>query len=474
VIRDDGQLFGPNDYDLLGFDLKFGDPPLDNKLWRRRSVMSYKGHDKSLYASAFHRVVAVFDHFIDFRQSFAKQDVMCELSACFSLQSWFLDGFTLIGYPWWNGERGSGKSQAGVCLANTSYLGMVLLSSGSFAAFRDLADYGATIVFDDAENISDSRKADPEKRELALAGNRRDTMIVLKVPNAIGKGWSNRWVHAYCSRSFTSINPPDAVLGSRSVTMPLVRTADPRRANRDPADLQRWPCDWRQLQDDLWTTGLALLTEMKQIWAELDDETEIMGREFEPFRPVLAVARLLERHGVDGLEQRMRSAMWAYQGEKQDMGATDRAAQVLRAVLLQVTGKDASDVSDVSDNSDVWFERIEEIRVQATPLSETIKKMGEENGFETEWATANAVGWQLKALRFEKWRDPKTEKRGRARTIDIESFKALCIAYGILRPSHSDETSETSNPSETSEQTSTDGPKVAVLVKPEAANRVRF
>jgi len=213
---------------------------------------------------------------------------------------------------------------------------------------------------------------------------------------------------------------------------------------------------------------------MKQIWAELDDETEIMGREFEPFRPVLAVARLLERHGVDGLEQRMRSAMWAYQGEKQDMGATDRAAQVLRAVLLQVTGKDASDVSDVSDNSDVWFERIEEIRVQATPLSETIKKMGEENGFETEWATANAVGWQLKALRFEKWRDPKTEKRGRARTIDIESFKALCIAYGILRPSHSDETSETSNPSETSEQTSTDGPKVAVLVKPEAANRVRF
>ena len=60
-------------------------------------------------------------------------------------------------------------------------------------------------------------------------------------------------------------------------------------------------------------------------WAELDNETELTGREFEPWRPILAVARLFERYGVDGLENRMRQAMRAYQEEKNDIDSGDRA-----------------------------------------------------------------------------------------------------------------------------------------------------
>ncbi len=44
---------------------------------------------------------------------------------------------------------------------------------------------------------------------------------------------------------------PDPVLGSLSLHIPLVRTADARRANSDPSALERWPGDWRQLQDGL-------------------------------------------------------------------------------------------------------------------------------------------------------------------------------------------------------------------------------
>ena len=40
-----------------------------------------------------------------------------------------------------------------------------------------------------------------------------------------------------------------------------MRTADRRKDNLDPADLQSWPCDRRQLQDDIWSTALALIPE---------------------------------------------------------------------------------------------------------------------------------------------------------------------------------------------------------------------
>ena len=56
----------------------------------------------------------------------------------------------------------------------------MVLSGGSFAALRDLADYGACIAFDDAEGLSDPKKSDPDKRALLLAGNRRGAVVPLK------------------------------------------------------------------------------------------------------------------------------------------------------------------------------------------------------------------------------------------------------------------------------------------------------
>jgi hypothetical protein len=39
-------------------------------------------------------------------------------------------------------------------VAELGYLGLVLLAGGSYASLRDMADYGATLAFDDAEMSS--------------------------------------------------------------------------------------------------------------------------------------------------------------------------------------------------------------------------------------------------------------------------------------------------------------------------------
>ena len=433
IVRGDGIVYEPSNMESLPIRVNLPDIPPEHLLWRTKGVKAYRAGKRPDYASVFFRIVTVYQRFIDFSQSFADQDEMSQLSACFSLATWFLDAFMVIGYPWSNGERGSGKTQWGFCWAYTSYLGIVVLASGSFAALRDLADYGATLLFDDAENLSDVKRTDPEKRALLLAGNRRGVVVPIKVPAPDERGWETKYINAFGPRGFTAISLPDPVLGSRSIRIPLVRTSDPQRGNADPADLKRWPCDQKQLQDDLWATGLALLPEAAEIWADLDDETELVGREFEPWRPILATARLFESHGVDGLEERMRATMWAYQEEKADIDTGDRATQVIKAILKQEAGDRASDVLDISDMSDVFPEGSAEIKVEPSKLKPIIENLGEEEGFNTEWASPNSIGWQLKALRLKRGRNPATRKRERFWTITTDALIGLCQAYGVVR-----------------------------------------
>lgn len=435
IIRSDGQVFEPGHLDELGLEIKLPDIPQDNKLWSTQGVQVFRSGRRPDYADVFTRVASVFNRFIDFAHSFAKQPVMCELSACASLVTWLADAFVVLGYFYANGEHGSGKTQWGVCWASTSYLGMVILSSGSFAALRDLANDGAALLFDDAEILGDPKRADPDKRNLFLAGNRRGIEIPIKEPGPNGKGWITRWVNAYCPRGFTAISLPDPVLESRSIVLPLVRTNDPRRGNADPADVKRWPCDQRALQNDLWATGLALLLQASEIWADMEDEVEVIGREFEPWRAILAVARLFERHGVVGLEGRIRDAMRAYQEEKADLNVGDRTVQTIRAMLYDQIGDAALDILDISAVLVILPEGPAELKVHPKKLTETILEIGKREGFDTDWATPRAIGWQLKKLRLKKGRDSGTSDRTRFWKITVDNLIGLGRAYGLIKQS---------------------------------------
>jgi len=424
VVRDDGVVFGPggtHGLDALGLEVQLAEPARDGKGWRTPAVKAYQAGRRPDPSDVFRRLVRVYDAFIDFSRSLADQACMCELSACFSLMTWLAAAFTVLGYPWPNGERGCGKTNWGTCWAMTSYLGEVVLSSGTFAALRDLADYGATLLFDDAETLSNPKQSSPEKRELFLAGNRRGACIPLKEAGPDG-AWHTRWVNAFCPRGFTAIGLPDAVLGSRSIVLPLARTEDSKRGNADPSRVEGWPCDQQALQDDLWAMALWLLPEAERIWAELDAETGTVGREFEPWRALVAVARLLERHGVDGLEGRIRQVMRAYQREKADFLVSDRTILVVRA-LLRLVPNDTCDARDAHDT------RNGGVTLSSTRIAESIKALAAADDLDAEWATPSRVGGVLKRLRL---KQADRTARSRGWIVTPAAVRGLARAYGIV------------------------------------------
>jgi hypothetical protein len=439
IVRDDGRIFGDGGDEplsALGFDVACENIPPEDRLWRTQAVKAYKVGARPDPKVVFARLTAAYDFYLDFSRSLGDQQGMCALSSCLSLMTWFAEGFDVLPYPWPNGEWGSGKSKWGTIWALTSHLGQVVTWGGTFAALRDLADQGAALLFDDAEQVDDP-KADPDKRALLLAGNRRGAKIPLKEPSG-DRTWKIRWVNAYCPRGFTARKRPFGALDTRCLIIPLIRTADSVRGNRDPIRVAAWPCDWHQLQDDLWATALALLPEAKRVWSELDNETVLVGRNFEPWRAPLAIARLFERHGVSGLEKTIRSVMDASTNEKAD-APRDYATKVVEALGVLIFGpSDSWTVPDGSDgNTEVSF--------TAGQIVQQIKELAHEE--EVEWASPEKVGRVLESLRVPKVRDKSTKKRERLRTLHKADVLSMLRSYGLLSHQPS-EPSGTVRPSE--------------------------
>jgi hypothetical protein len=334
IVRDDGVVFGDGGHKPfadLGLDIQLPEIPVKEKLWAASSVKAYRAGTRPAPAALFRQVVSVVDRFIDFDRSLGSQQTMCELVACYILATWFLDAFTVIGYLWPNGEKGSGKTQLLTVIAELAYLGHMILAGGSYASLRDLADYGATLCFDDAEHVMDLKRGDPDKRALLLAGNRRGSTIPVKEP-VNGRAWRTRHVQTFCPRLFSAIRLPDPVLASRTIIVPLIRTADPEKANADPLDYRLWPLPREQLVNDLWALALSHMADLPKYDATVADTATLLGRNLEPWRAILAVAHWLTDCGVTALANRIDALAQAYQQERRNLDEHDLMPLVIQAL----------------------------------------------------------------------------------------------------------------------------------------------
>ena len=205
-----------------------------------------------------------------------------------------------------------------------------------YASLRDLASYGASLGFDDAERIMENHSSDSDKRALMLAGNRRGTFVTLKGQSSGSK--KDRLIHAYCPKIFTATKLSDEILASRSITIPQVRSTDPTKANRDPSDHKAWPINRRQLVDDLWLASLTHLTRVRAFDRLVADRVSLTGRDLEPWRAILAVALWLQtEHGADGLFDRMHALALRYLEERVEVETASPiriAIQALRQMLM--------------------------------------------------------------------------------------------------------------------------------------------
>lgn len=412
IVRSDGAIFGDDQRDLseIGAEIHLPEIPRPEKLWSTPGVKRFLQGQRPKPADVFKQICDVVDRFIDFDKSLTDQRGMCELVACYILATWYLEAFNVIGYVWPNGERGSGKTQLLLILAELGYLGAFILAGGSFAALRDLADYGALLCFDDAENITDPKTSDPDKRTLLLAGNRRGSTVPVKEQRPDGT-WGTRHVNTYCARSFSAIKLPDAVLASRTITIPLIRSGDKKRSNADPKEYDLWPHDRQTLIDDLWALAVMHLPALGACERRVNDESDLTGRNLEPWRAILAVALWLDDNGVEGLSKRMRDLSVGYQSERADFESSDLTRLVVCTVFTVCTVRTVRTV--LPETPPGFTVTTAEITTKAKELA-----VEDEWGIDPETLNSRRVGWILKRLRLTQ---AKRETRGEPRKWTVQN-----------------------------------------------------
>jgi hypothetical protein len=370
LVREDGHILGDGvgGVDMTfregGVEVQLDTPPPPNKLWSVRGVNAYRRGERPDPGGVFTHVADVIDRFIDFDLSIAPQRTMAELIGCYVLATWLLDAFHVVGFLWPNGMGGSGKTHLLTTVCEMAYLGQVVLSGASLATLRDLADSGACLAFDDAEGLADARSSDPDKRALLLAGNRKGNTMPVKEP-AADKKWQTRYVNTFCPRLFSAIKLPDPVLASRAIIVPLVRSADRKRANANPLDHATWPHDHNRLQDDLWALALANLSKMASYESRAVVRSTLAGRALEPWRAILAVALWLDEKGVQGLFNRMDTLSRDYQRLRQEFETLDLTKLVVQALVelvverlkcLDFVGEVEVEVDEVNNDDTLLLE----------------------------------------------------------------------------------------------------------------------
>jgi len=431
VTREDGHIFadgrgvGDEQLDALGFDVRLPEIPPADRLWSVPGVKRYRAGQRPAPADVFGRVVDVIDRFIDFDRSLADQRTMAEMVGAYTLSTWFLDAFNVIGFLWPNGDRGSGKTQLLTAICEMGYLGQVILSGGSFAALRDLADYGACLAFDDAEGLSDPRKTDPDKRALLLAGNRRGNTVPLKELTG-DKTWRTRYVDTFCPRMFSATALPDPILASRTIIVPLIRTIDRYKANADPLEYNLWPHDRRTLLDDLWALALARLAELRPYEDAANQRATLAGRNLEPWRPLLAVAAWLTDNGMPGLWDRLNALSVSYQDERPALETDDFTALTIQALCAKCAS--LSKCAKCIGGSWLFQFTSEEVKIHAEIIA-----AADDLSIDGAAITSQRVGKAFHKMRLKKL--PRSGGKGaRQWQATLGEIGHLADAYGLPLP----------------------------------------
>lgn len=228
---------------------------------------------------------------------------------------------------------------------------------------------------------------------------------------------------------FSATHLPDPILASRTITVPLIRTADRQKANIDPLDYEVWPHDRQKLIDDLWSLALAYLPQLRDFDSWVGAHARLSGRNLQPWRASLAIAAWLDKSTIPGLWNRIENLSVAYQNERPDLETFDLTALTIRALINYVANvTNVANVANHTETPEAW-------NITTSQITEAARALSDESDGEIEpdKVTSQRIGHALKKMRLTKPPRPRGQKSRIWRVTKAELLK-WANAYGLVMP----------------------------------------
>ncbi len=275
----------------------------DNVFMTAETVLTLVNGGRPDLVQLFRDLSAIFLRFAAFPEHRnVKAADYAALCAAYVISTYLIAAFPAVGYLWIGGLAGSGKTTVAIVISRTSCMPLMASSSSTLASLRGHADAGGTYVGDNYESVNSKDESQRALRSFAELGYQQGAVVTLQVPSSIGRGWETERASVYANRTFTAVADAADALASRNINITMFRTSDSAKASLSPMDDDNWNVKPQEIMQHCWMVAAHHLVDAATIVRTITSaNTGLANRDLQIWRPVLAVARMVDAANGDAL-----------------------------------------------------------------------------------------------------------------------------------------------------------------------------
>jgi len=262
-------------------------------------------------------------------------------------------------YPYldFSGSKGSGKTKALSILECLCYNARLSLRITGPNWARIVESLNCTILVDEQEDLLDP-KSEHSSNMLKLLNSafRTNAQDSILIPSR-GGSWISKNFDLGVPVALGHITPINDVTEDRAIPMKMLKSTNKLVIDSEVVYEERI---WHELRDLLYRSLLDYFDEVKRIKSELFDIENVSPRERNQiWKPIMTLARLFERNGVEGLEESVRSVILETHEIKTITNQSQNSdIQVLELLRDYISKSELKQIGE-SENQIDWFKQEE-------------------------------------------------------------------------------------------------------------------
>ena len=209
--------------------------------------------------------------------------------------------FNSYPYVYVGGVKDSGKTKL---LTLCSRIAFNAISSGNISPavlYRLVQGIRCSLLIDETEQLSNRYRAGIF-RNLLLNGYKKGQEVYRNRKTAEGD-WEPKPFEVYSPKMLASIERLGDVLGSRCIPIMMKKGLNKEITNKE-IDISH-PI-WLQTRDLIYPFLMKNWRDIRKIYSELKNDTELMNRNWELWKPILTLGKFFDQD-IDGLYDKMKS-----------------------------------------------------------------------------------------------------------------------------------------------------------------------
>lgn len=328
-IRSDQTQFAYTEENVTKLGFNYPDHVIAEKerRWSSTSIVGFlKGEEPAPDPVAiFATIRKVYESYVEFARE-EYYDVM----PLFIMGSYLFRLYKSLGYLHFNGTAASGKSQNLRILEALAFNTAWASSMSSAALYRSLAGHPGTVAIDEAEGWEGERGE--ELRRILNAGY-LDGSTVKRAEKGKNDNFVVASFESYGPKAIASINPLDAVIGSRCLIVAM------RPAVRIIREFDKDDPRWQSIRDRLYLWMMYHATPVTEVIAEWNDTLRfkrapgLIGRQWQISQLYITLADYLDRQDKGDRADRLITFFMDYfEALQRQQDASDRIRLVLRTL----------------------------------------------------------------------------------------------------------------------------------------------